>query len=89
MTKGGVGPQSDLWAADLDTDRLRREVQESLNRLGFEYVDLYMLHRDDVKKPISEIVDLMNEFITKGYAKSWGVSNWSTTRIQVSNVAYR
>jgi aryl-alcohol dehydrogenase-like predicted oxidoreductase len=84
LTKGGVGPQSDLWAADLDTDRLRREVQESLNRLGFEYVDLYMLHRDDVKKPISEIVDLMNEFITNGYAKSWGVSNWSTTRIQMA-----
>eukprot|EP00494_Astrolonche_serrata_P024398 UN24656 len=40
-----------------------------------------MLHRDDPKLAISQIVDLMDEFVTKGLAKTWGVSNWTTKRI--------
>lgn len=84
VTKGGAGPQSELWAADLKEDRLRDELNKSLERLQCKHVDCYMLHRDDVKKPIKEIVSLMNEFITEGKIISWGVSNWTTKRIQAA-----
>ena len=48
VTKFGEDPipdQEDPWA--LDADSVERKCEASLRRLGFECIDLYLLHRRD------------------------------------------
>jgi aryl-alcohol dehydrogenase-like predicted oxidoreductase len=66
---------------------VREEVATSLDRFGFDYVDLYILHRDDPQKPVGEIVDFMSELVDEGRIHAWGGSNWEWERIRDA-VAY-
>jgi len=59
-------------------------LKTSLERLGVSSIDLYMLHRDNPDMPVSEIVDTMHHFVTEGFISVWGVSNWSTERIDLA-----
>jgi aryl-alcohol dehydrogenase-like predicted oxidoreductase len=52
-------------------------------------IDLYLLHRDDPRMPVSEIVDTLNSHITAGRLGSIGVSNWTTARIAEANAYAR
>lgn len=83
-TKGGAGGQDTLWAPDISRDHLVSELQGSLARLQTDYVDIYMLHRDDQSLPVSEIVDTMHDFVIGGFVTTWGVSNWSTPRLMAA-----
>jgi diketogulonate reductase-like aldo/keto reductase len=49
----------------------------SLKRLGVDYLDGYLLHwRGNI--PLSETVECMNELVTQGKVRNWGVSNFDT-----------
>lgn len=49
--------------------------QDSLDRLGTDYLDLYLLHwRGGV--PLSETVACMEELVAQGKIRRWGVSNF-------------
>ena len=37
------------------------ELSKSLNTLGVDCIDIYLLHRDDPNTPVSEIIDTLNE----------------------------
>jgi aryl-alcohol dehydrogenase-like predicted oxidoreductase len=50
-----------------------------------DYVDIYLLHRDDPDIPIGEIVDALNEQQRAGRVRSFGGSNWSHERIATAN----
>src|ERR1700719_2181023 len=47
-------------------DRVRPALEQSLARLGTDYVDLYYLHRVDPITPIEETVGAMAELVTAG-----------------------
>ncbi|WP_040197344.1 aldo/keto reductase [Candidatus Soleaferrea massiliensis] len=64
---------------------LYEDLSKSLDVLGTDYIDLYWLHRDDPGTPVGEIVELVNEFIQKGYVRAVGASNWSVERIAEAN----
>ncbi len=66
-------------------EAVNRQLTESLDRLQTDYVDIYMLHRDDPGVPVSEWVDAMNEAVHAGRARSLGVSNWTIERIEAAN----
>lgn len=52
-----------------------RSCENTLKRMGVEYLDLYLLHwRGAV--PLSETVECMEELVKKGRIKRWGVSNF-------------
>ena len=52
-----------------------RSCENTLKRMGVEYLDLYLLHwRGAV--PLSETVECMEELVKKGKIKRWGVSNF-------------
>jgi aryl-alcohol dehydrogenase-like predicted oxidoreductase len=61
------------------------QLRESLQRLGVEYLDIFMLHRDNADIPAGEFVDMFNEQKSAGRIKSFGVSNWSIARIEQAN----
>ncbi|KPV50655.1 aldo/keto reductase [Kouleothrix aurantiaca] len=61
------------------------DVGESLERLGTDYIDLYLLHRDDPSQPVGPIVEVLNEQLRAGKIHAFGGSNWSHTRVAEAN----
>jgi aryl-alcohol dehydrogenase (NADP+) len=56
-------------------------IDESLERLGTDYVDIYYLHRDIESTPIEETVTAMADLIRAGKIRYFGVSNFRGWRI--------
>jgi aryl-alcohol dehydrogenase-like predicted oxidoreductase len=55
-----------------------------MDRLGMDYVDIYMMHRDNEQVPVGEFVDAMHEQAAAGRIKVFGGSNWSFQRVQAA-----
>ena len=64
---------------------IAQDISESLDRFGFDSVDLYLLHRDDESVPVGEIVDVLDENRKAGRIAAFGGSNWSHLRIAEAN----
>lgn len=64
---------------------LAEDLYRSLERLETDYIDIYLLHRDDLDLPVDPIVDALNEHFAAGRIKSFGGSNWTHQRIQEAN----
>ena len=60
---------------------IMRAIDESLARLGTDYVDIYYLHRDIEETPIEETVGAMGDLIRAGKIRHFGVSNFRGWRI--------
>ncbi len=61
------------------------ELHESLERLQSDYVDLYLLHRDNPEVPAGEFVDVLNEHRAAGRMRAFGGSNWTAERVDAAN----
>lgn len=61
------------------------ELNKSLKALGVDYIDIYLLHRDDPNVPVSEVIDTLNECKKAGKICVFGVSNWTHERIAEAN----
>jgi aryl-alcohol dehydrogenase-like predicted oxidoreductase len=61
------------------------DMTESLTRLKTDYIDIYLLHRDDPDYPVGPIVEVFNEHLNAGRIHSFGGSNWQHERIQEAN----
>jgi aryl-alcohol dehydrogenase-like predicted oxidoreductase len=55
-------------------ENVRPALEESLARLGTDYVDLYYLHRVDPSTPIEETVGAMAELVAAGMVRYLGLS---------------
>ena len=64
---------------------IETELAESLQALQTDYIDIYLLHRDDPKTPVSEMINALNELQKEGKIKVFGVSNWAHERIEEAN----
>jgi aryl-alcohol dehydrogenase-like predicted oxidoreductase len=65
---------------DIGTD-----LHDTLGHMKVDYIDLYVLHRDDPAYPVEPIVDALNQYVREGKIKAFGGSNWSTERLQAAN----
>jgi predicted dehydrogenase/aryl-alcohol dehydrogenase-like predicted oxidoreductase len=61
------------------------QLNITLDRLGTTYLDLYALHRDNPKYPVSEFIEPLEEHRKAGRIRAYGGSNWSTARLQEAN----
>lgn len=52
-----------------------RSIDESLRRLGTDYVDLYQTHRWDPETPIEETLEALHEVVKSGKARYIGASS--------------
>src|SRR6266540_4406471 len=50
------------------------EIDNSLKRLGTDYVDLYIIHRWDYETPIEETMEALNDVVRAGKARYIGAS---------------
>lgn len=52
-----------------------RAIDDSLQRLGTDYVDLYQIHRWDPETPIDETLEALHEVVKSGRARYIGASS--------------
>jgi aryl-alcohol dehydrogenase-like predicted oxidoreductase len=67
----------------LSPEAIAGNIRDSFERLGFERIDLYYLHRDDTRVPVSEIIDALNALGDR--VRHFGASNWSQPRLAAAN----
>ncbi len=86
-TKGGHPSAPNYRTVEnyLSPARIGADIDDSLGRLQCSHVELYYLHRDDVRVPVGEIVDALNLEIDRGRLRYLGASNWSTARLNEAN----
>jgi aryl-alcohol dehydrogenase-like predicted oxidoreductase len=68
-------------AEGLSSAVIAKGIDESLARLGTDYVDLYYLHAPDPDAPIAETVVAMKAVLASGKARAWGVSNYASWQV--------
>ena len=64
---------------------LTSDLMDSLARLRSDYIDLYLLHRDDPSVPVAPIVDTLAEHHAAGRIRAYGGSNWRPERLREAN----
>lgn len=74
--KGGARPEY-----------IRRAVEDSLQRLGTDYIDLYQLHRPDPEVPIADTLGALAELVKQGKVREVGCSNFSVQQLEEAEAA--
>nr|WP_041450189.1 aldo/keto reductase [Amphibacillus xylanus] len=81
-TKSGY----DMWPGPygewLSRKHLIASLDQSLRRLGLDYVDIYYAHRYDPKTPIEETAYALDQVVRQGKALYVGVSNFPAEAIE-------
>ena len=79
---GFVRDPANAEAVDGTPARVAQACEDSLTRLGVEYVDLYYLHRADPKVPIEDTVGAMRELVRAGKVRYLGLSEVSPQTLE-------
>jgi aryl-alcohol dehydrogenase-like predicted oxidoreductase len=66
----------------LAPDRIRRQLESSLARLGVDHVDLYLAHEPDPDTPLADTTACFEELVAEGLVGSWGLSNYDAAGIE-------
>lgn len=78
MTKVGMWePRKGLSAANIEA-----AVEESLSRLGTDYLDVYFAHIDDQDVPLDETLEAFSRLVKAGKVRTLGASNYSAERLR-------
>ena len=71
-------------AGGLSRKHILHAIDDSLRRLGMEYVDLYQIHRHDPVTPIEETLEALHDVVRAGKARYIGASSmyaWQFARL--------
>lgn len=66
-------------------EQVEARLDDSLKRLGMDYVDLYYLHRITNDISVEEIAEIMSRLIEKGKIRGWGMSQADAEQIRRAN----
>jgi aryl-alcohol dehydrogenase-like predicted oxidoreductase len=66
LTQSGLSRRHILWSVD-----------QSLKRLGTDWIDLYIVHREDPHTPLEETLQALDDLVQAGKVRYVGFSNWS------------
>jgi aryl-alcohol dehydrogenase-like predicted oxidoreductase len=70
--------------AGLAPDRIRRQVEGSLERLGIDRIDLYVAHAADPDVQLEDTIATFQELRTKGLIGAWGLSNHDAVAVRAA-----
>lgn len=68
---------------------LRASADESLQRMGLDYVDIFYSHRPDPQTPIEETVGALDQLVRQGKALYVGISSYSPERTAAAKAVAR
>jgi aryl-alcohol dehydrogenase-like predicted oxidoreductase len=79
-TKGGIAPRTDRPRRG-DAAFLREGIQQSLRRLGVDYVDLFQVHWPDPLTSADQTAESLHALLAEGLARHVGVSNYDVDQL--------
>jgi aryl-alcohol dehydrogenase-like predicted oxidoreductase len=75
-TKVGMRTGEPLLRSGLSRRYVLNAAEDSLRRLGTDYIDVYLAHRPDPHTPLEETVDAFDLLVRQGKVRYVGFSNW-------------
>jgi aryl-alcohol dehydrogenase-like predicted oxidoreductase len=67
---------------------IEKALEDSLRRLGVDYIDLYQLHRPDPDTPILDTMEALNKAVKAGKVREIGCSNFSVEQMQTAHQSH-
>jgi aryl-alcohol dehydrogenase-like predicted oxidoreductase len=68
----------------LARDRVLRQIESSLERLGIDRVDLYLAHDFDPDVPLEKTIATFEELVERGLIREYGVSNFDGGQLRAA-----
>ena len=84
-TKGAHPDMRTMHIPRCSDEEIMKDLDGSLKALQTDYIDMYFLHRDDVNRPVEEIVEFLEAQVKAGKIRHYGCSNWSLARMKEAN----
>lgn len=81
--------EADLAAGTSVRDHAARMIDRSLENLGMDYVDLYILHKWDSTADVREVMEALNDIVKSGKARFIGISNCFAWQLALADAAAR
>jgi aryl-alcohol dehydrogenase-like predicted oxidoreductase len=66
---------------------VRQALEDSLRRLGTDYIDLYQLHQPDPSTPIADTLGALDDLVKAGKVREIGCSNFSAAQLREAGLA--
>jgi len=63
-------------------ESITKECEDSLRRMGTDYIDLYQIHWPDITTPIAETMEAVAQLIQQGKVKYAGVCNYNVEQLR-------
>ncbi|HTO24836.1 MAG TPA: aldo/keto reductase [Gaiellaceae bacterium] len=82
ITTKTFNPMDEGEDRGLAPERVRRQIDTSLRRLGVERVDLYLSHAWDDDVPAAELAGVFDELVAAGKIGAYGLSNVDGARLR-------
>ncbi len=73
----GPGPND----SGMSRVRVMQAIEDSLTRLGMDYVDLYYIHHVDTQTPLEEMLRAMEDLVRQGKVRYTACSNYQAWRL--------
>lgn len=75
---------SKVSSSNLQTHDLTKACQATLDRLGTDYLDLYLVHWPNDAIPLEQTMEGMQKLIDDGRVRSMGLSNFNVKRMETA-----
>ena len=89
ITTKTFNPMDTGLDSGLAPDRMHRQLDSSLDRLGVDRVDLYLAHEPDPTVPVADTIRAFEAVAEAGKAGAWGLSNYGAPELQNALAAGR
>jgi aryl-alcohol dehydrogenase-like predicted oxidoreductase len=82
ITTKTFNPMSAAADHGLGRERMVRQIESSLERLGVDHVDVYLAHTFDPDTPVHETAATFESLVDTGLIRAWGLSNLDGDQLQ-------
>ena len=80
-TKAGFRSGAPVTQSGLSRRHILWSVEQSLKRLGTDWLDVYIVHREDPFTPLEETLQALDDVVRSGKVRYLGFSNWSAWKV--------
>ncbi|MGZ4304906.1 MAG: aldo/keto reductase [Solirubrobacteraceae bacterium] len=81
ITTKTFNPMADGADHGLDPERIGRQLDSSLDRLGVDHVELYLAHEYDPDTPLQHTINAFEALAAMGEIGAYGVSNFDAAQL--------